>query len=56
MTPKCVVCACIGNEACGHSSPTGDCSLDRAGVCPCYNEAGRHCDGCGRKRDDSYIK
>jgi len=47
---NCIICACVGNEECGHESPDGDCSLDRAGVCPCCNKAGRHCEGC--KVDD----
>ena len=48
---NCVVCGCEGNFKCGHESPTNDCSLDRAGVCPCCNKEGRHCEGCVVKRE-----
>ena len=49
---KCVVCGCVGNQRNKENKPCGfnaeDCSLDRAGVCPCCNKAGKHCIGCFR--------
>ena len=47
---NCIVCGCLGNQkdingnSCGKESE--DCSLDRAGVCPCCNKESRHCEGC----------
>lgn len=46
----CMVCGCQGNHKDKDGKPCGkeseNCTLDRAGVCPCCNREGRHCEGC----------
>lgn len=52
---KCASCGCTGNGDCGHEPPDTPmgCALDRAGVCPCCNAAGTHCDGCNKEQENT---